>query len=190
MTGGNKGFTLMEMLVAVAIFSMVTVAASNIYILATRTQRKVAAALSVAGTAKSVLERISRDIRTGRIDYPAYSGALAVQGENLMLRDESGEQIAYRRETDPAACLGGEAPCVVVQSGETARAIPAGLAAERLTFIIAPTEDPYDIDEASGTYPSDLAPRVTIILSLRDRSDPEAAAITFQTTVVGRTYVR
>ena len=181
----------MEMLVVVAIFSTVTVAATDIYLLSTRTQRKVVSIERLAGVARSVMERISRDMRTGRIDYAAYPGPIPVSGGTLSLRDESGESVAYRLETDEGSCLGGRAPCVLIQIGAvSARLTPETITADDLTFFIAPGVDPYQLDPLTGTYASDEAPRVTVVLSLRDQNDPNAAPVTVQTTAVSRTYVR
>ncbi|TSC78818.1 MAG: hypothetical protein G01um101429_641 [Parcubacteria group bacterium Gr01-1014_29] len=62
---GTKGFTLLEMIVAVGIFSMVAVLASGSAFLFHRLQRKAINAQNVHDNIRFALDTMAREIRTG-----------------------------------------------------------------------------------------------------------------------------
>lgn len=61
----KKGFTIVEMLVAIALFSIVTAIAVGGFTTALRTQRQVAALISVESNVSLAMEQMAREIRTG-----------------------------------------------------------------------------------------------------------------------------
>lgn len=61
----NAGFTLVELLVSVALFSMVVAVASGGFIQALRTQRNLVALMAVNDSASLTLEQMAREMRTG-----------------------------------------------------------------------------------------------------------------------------
>lgn len=61
----SRGFTLIEMIVAIALFSVVITIAIGGFVNALRTQRQVAALLASQSNVSLALEQMARDIRTG-----------------------------------------------------------------------------------------------------------------------------
>lgn len=61
----KKGFTLIETLVAVALFSIIIAIAVGGFTNALRTQREAAALISVQSNAGDAIEQMTREIRTG-----------------------------------------------------------------------------------------------------------------------------
>ncbi len=61
----KKGFTLIEVLVAIAIFSIVVMIAAGAFTRALQTQREVAALISAQSNGSLTLEQMSREVRTG-----------------------------------------------------------------------------------------------------------------------------
>jgi prepilin-type N-terminal cleavage/methylation domain-containing protein len=61
----RSGFTLVELLVAIALFSIVVVIASSGFVSALRTQRQVASLISTQSNMTLVLEQMAREVRTG-----------------------------------------------------------------------------------------------------------------------------
>lgn len=61
----RKGFTLVELLVAMGIFTIVISIATGGFISSLRTQRQVASLISAQSNASLVLEQMAREIRTG-----------------------------------------------------------------------------------------------------------------------------
>jgi prepilin-type N-terminal cleavage/methylation domain-containing protein len=64
----NKhGFTLVEMLVAIAIFSIVVAIGVGGFVHALRTQREISALIATETNASTALEQMAREIRTGEL---------------------------------------------------------------------------------------------------------------------------
>jgi prepilin-type N-terminal cleavage/methylation domain-containing protein len=61
----KKGFTLVEVLVAMGIFAIVVAIATGGFVSSLRTQRQVASLISAQSNASLVLEQIAREVRTG-----------------------------------------------------------------------------------------------------------------------------
>jgi prepilin-type N-terminal cleavage/methylation domain-containing protein len=62
----RKGFTLVELLVAMAVFSIVVSVATGAFIRALRTQRQLVSFASANSNVSLVLEQIAREVRVGR----------------------------------------------------------------------------------------------------------------------------
>ncbi|MFH1171725.1 MAG: type II secretion system protein [bacterium] len=108
------GFTIVEMLVVVAIFSIATLIATNIFVIINRSSQRVAAAQKVQGDLRFALEAITREVRFGTVDYECYDSSatlgnapcdlsptlpdlLSTTGKTalLALRDANGNRIRY-----------------------------------------------------------------------------------------------
>ncbi len=101
----SSGFTLVELLIAIGLFSIVVVIASAGFINGLRTQRQVASLISAESNVTLVLEQMAREERTGYLFCHAYG----VNGANI-------------QGSPSAACQ----PCTVADSGVKAGpAVPA-----------------------------------------------------------------
>ncbi len=83
----NKGFTLVEMMVAMSLFVIVVSIASATFVRSLRTQRQVSSLMAANENASFALERVVREIRTGT----AFSGS----GERLSFTNEANEAVVY-----------------------------------------------------------------------------------------------
>jgi prepilin-type N-terminal cleavage/methylation domain-containing protein len=61
----QRGFTLIEVLVAIGVFSIVVAIATGGFVNSLRTQRQVASLISTQSNASLVLEQMAREMRTG-----------------------------------------------------------------------------------------------------------------------------
>lgn len=68
----KKAFTLVEVLVAVSLFSVVGLLALTVFVNITRIQGRLAMENSIYEDARFMMERISREIRNNAIDYEEY----------------------------------------------------------------------------------------------------------------------
>ena len=77
----QQGFTLVEVLVAIGLFSIVVAIGMGGFVQALRTQREIAALISAQSNASVALEQMAREIRTGYLfcDLPG-----STQGEPLV----------------------------------------------------------------------------------------------------------
>jgi prepilin-type N-terminal cleavage/methylation domain-containing protein len=90
----NKGFTLVELLVSITLFSIIIAIAVGAFTNALRTQRQVAAIINAQSNVSLAIEQMAREIRTGYLFCHDVNGA------------------------PTCTCVGG-GPCGVVPAGET-----------------------------------------------------------------------
>lgn len=70
----RKGFTLIELIIAIALFSILVGIAAGGFTSALRTQRQVAALISAQSNASLTLEQMARELRTGYLFCHDVSG--------------------------------------------------------------------------------------------------------------------
>ncbi|TAK05564.1 type II secretion system protein [Patescibacteria group bacterium] len=195
MTGGKEqkgraGFTLMEVLVVVAIFSTAMVAVTDMFLIANRAERKVLGREELAATARVAVEQMARGVRRGSIDYaryadPAEGGPLGLTDTRLFLSASGGGTFSFRRSE--SGCPTGSSPCLLVEeNGETASLTPEGAVVEQFMVVVNPITDPF-VSPPGSVVPQ---PSVTVVLALRSGSGASAASVRVQTTVASRLYVR
>lgn len=143
----KRGFTIMELVIAAGIFSIIALFATSSLLVAFRSSRRSNAAQAAMNNLNFMLENMSREIRFGS-DYDCGSPGGAtdcVSGAQSMNFQFEGKTIQYRKEPDR--------PYMVrVADGVTSQ-ISGDANIDRLRFYV------------SGTDPSDgLQPRVTIVI--------------------------
>jgi prepilin-type N-terminal cleavage/methylation domain-containing protein len=96
----SKGFTLIEVIVSLGIFSLVLLITSGIFTAFVTSQRRNIGEQEVQENLRFSLELISREIRTGYASSFALLPAnpSADQGPTLVFRDQNGACVAHRRE--------------------------------------------------------------------------------------------
>lgn len=87
----RSAFTLVELLVAIALFSVVISIAVGGFVRALRTQRQVTALIAANSNASLTVEQIAREVRTGR-DFLCQG----IPCEEIIFTNSRGEEIAYR----------------------------------------------------------------------------------------------
>lgn len=190
----------MEMLVVLTIFSTVVVVATNIFMLASRSQRKVFGLERIQADARYTMESMVREIRTGTIDYGYYAGRstpLGLPDGELALVDSTKTTMLFKESdsTDQDRCPDATSvPCLLVSVGGAAPepVTPKGVMVRNVRFYISPQADPFTFDTGTGTYPSNVQPSVTIVLALESTATKAAdrSLVYFQTTASNRTYRR
>jgi len=194
----QSGFTLMEAVIAVAIFTIAALVITDIYIMSQRTQTKLAGQTKVQSDARFVMEVLAREIRLNGIDY-AY---IISQGDTpsagldyLPLQDGQGNTIVFTISTDNVdVCSASTNQCLAVKRNNSVLAsiTPQGVNVNNVKFYIYPDNDPFVLDTGNWQYPNNDQPRVTIVLvsettGLRKVED----SISYlQTTVSTRQYKR
>lgn len=195
---GSRGFTLMELVVVLGIFTTVVVAASDVFLLASRSQRKIFNLERTQSDARFTMEAMTREIRTGSIDYAYYAArgtAIGLPDDELAIVDTDNTRIRFFRSSDPLECVDGNStPCLMVgvDANTPVPITPKDVVLRNIAFYISPAEDPQSFDPFTGAYAADTHPQVTVVLMLestRGRAG-EGAAAAFQTTVATRIYRR
>jgi len=109
----QKGFTLMEMVVAAGIFAIVSVVISQLFIMNSRAQRRGGISQKVQSDARVMMNQISDRIRYGTIDYAAYNlFPFTNPLEELNIIDEHGQPVTIRKGT--TVCPVNSSPCLEI----------------------------------------------------------------------------
>ncbi len=195
---------MMELLVVLGIFTTTVAMASDIFMLASRAQRKVFALERTQADARFTMEAMIREIRGDAIDYEWYQQqgldlAAASSMTSLALVDHEGRHIRFWKAEEPQYCPDpNSTPCLRVsiqpEGGEPSEApmTPNGVKVVQCRFYISPKVDPNLFDPATGKYPSDQQPLVTVTLTMQSSSlEPvQQTVVYFQSTAATRNYGR
>jgi prepilin-type N-terminal cleavage/methylation domain-containing protein len=116
-----SGFTLIEVLVVIAVFSILMLIATSIFLLSSQSSRRAATAQKLQGDVRFALEAIAREVRYGTIDYGCYEAGstcdpqtglpaqptVANGGETslLALRDLDGNRVRYKAMNDATGTM-------------------------------------------------------------------------------------
>lgn len=215
---GREGFTLVEMLVVVAVFSVMMLIATNIFLVASKASRQAASSQRVQGDVRFALEAIAREVRFGTIDYDCYApnpgcdpedigtpidlDALKGQTSLLALRDTDGNRIRYKVMDSNGVpklqvCFidaGVESldKCDAPVAPAWQVVTPEDVLIENGMFYLYPFLSPFKLRTSiPPPYDANAQPRVTIVLKTRQQTNevsPET--ISAQTSVVSRYYAR
>ncbi len=85
----NKGFTVVELLVSITVFSVIIAIASTSFVRALRSQRAIVSLIAINDNASLTLEQMAREIRTGT-DFQS------VDSESLEFISARGQAISYQ----------------------------------------------------------------------------------------------
>lgn len=102
----RKGFTLVELIVAMSIFLFAMTIAVGAFVRVIRTQRAVNHLLSVNSNMSLVIERMARDIRTGYefgLNNIAGGSCAGSQSEELEFTNSRANSVFYRQEGETIA---------------------------------------------------------------------------------------
>jgi prepilin-type N-terminal cleavage/methylation domain-containing protein len=190
----KKGFTLVEMMVVLAIFSVATVVIIDIFMMAGKAQRRTLAIEKNQSDARYSMEAMSKEIKMDMIDYgwAGYAAGITLPEDELALLDADNNSIIFKKSADN--CPAGTTKCLTVSidGGVTWASITSkGNNVEDLKFYIDPAVDPF-LMNAGNTYDSDNQPRVTIVLATKGIGGrvEEQQTIYLETTVSSRIYRR
>jgi prepilin-type N-terminal cleavage/methylation domain-containing protein len=199
-TAASKGFTLMELLVVMSLFTTIMLIASDIFLLSNRASRKVFGLERTQADARYTMEAITREVRTGQVDFAYYAGRtapLSTPDGELALIESDNTPIKFRVSTSAESNLCADAnssPCllVTVGAGSPAAVTPKNVAVSSAKFYVAPSVDPTVFNTGTGAYNSDVQPRVTVVLVLQSKGAKaaEQSVVYLQTTAASRSYKR
>ncbi|MFH1226193.1 MAG: prepilin-type N-terminal cleavage/methylation domain-containing protein [bacterium] len=192
---GNNGFTLLEMVVAVAIFIILALLVTDIFLITTKSHRQTMEMQKVLGDARFAMETMAREIRMDSIsqqDIDDYYGWPGIENpeELLPLRDIYGSLVIFKKGSGGQCPDNESSPCLLMGkdidgdgSVEWNSITPAGVKLLHLNFYITPFS-------GSGSRLDQLS--VTIIFASRT-SQPIAGtgvpeSIYLQTVATSRVY--
>jgi len=188
----KSGFTLIEMVIAVAVFSIVLLTIMQIFITITRAQQKSSAALEAQAEARYALETLTRKIKSSYIFYDHYK-PLTPSHPELSLVDTNNNGTVFLLQSGVPNCSSlVSSPCLkmLVDTNGFATSTQSltgeGIKITNLEFLVSPQTDPFvpDFDPATGSQP-----KATIAMTIESVGGP-ASTIYLQTTISTRYYER
>lgn len=190
----NKGFTIIEAVVATSVFAMAITAIAGSFLAVVRADQKSRAVRLVTENGRFITEFLTREVRNGSIDYPAYGGIAGSdnpvgQTSELNLINSQGE--FERIFASNSSCTAGAVAetagvlCLTKIGVATTDLTSAGLTISNLHFYVYPRTDPFT---AGGP---DRQPRVTFTFRLATTASAglgETVSADLQSTVSSREY--
>ena len=187
----SKGFTLVEMLVAISVFSVLLLVVTNIFILTSKAHKNIILKQKIANDISLALSLLSEKIRVGDIyyQYPFYLNGIQNPTEILALKDKDERIIIFRQSSELCPAI-DSSPCLQFSSdqGDNWNNITSqGIRVKNLNFYIDPPFSPFAQSE-DNFYKRQ--PKVTIVLELENATNNKnyKNSTAIQTTITTRTY--
>jgi len=155
----QQGFSLIEVLVVLAIFSVLGMVIIDVFLLGLRSQKQVSARQKSLVSLRYIMETVSRQIRTSQIYYynrddfasPRYDkdGELGVNvpEQELYLINQDGKEVSYYQEGGIMKMSINGQELALTDSGE--------LIIVKLLFFIEPVTDPFIDERCNGPEDSE-----------------------------------
>jgi prepilin-type N-terminal cleavage/methylation domain-containing protein len=185
MLSKRTGFSLIEVMVVMAIFLTMMLIVSDIFIGVTSKQKKTLTSQQAVTESSLKIEQIVQTVRTNMIDYSYYRGNINGPVDTLALVDDEGERFLFSQSEN---CGDLSSRCLtLIRDGQENIISPPRLNMDRIEFVIIPSSDPYVA--GSGV---DQQPIVTMLLegSPVNGETEDVKPLVFQTSVTSRHYER
>src|SRR3990167_3218613 len=156
MIGNNlplrRGFTLIEILVVLAIFSTTMVVAADLFLRINDTSRRVEFGNRIQVQLRETLEQIASEVRTGQIDYAVYGGSIpAGPLTSLKTVSDDGAKVEFVYGASDL-CPTLSPKCLrIVKNGAEANLTPNNINVTNVAFYLTPSENPF-ARNAQGDY--------------------------------------
>lgn len=178
--GKQKGFTLIEAVVATSVFAFVVSAVLGVYISITQLDSKTRSQRAVTQNARYIMEYLGKEIRNGTVNYAAYPGQNANNTEtNAYIINQAGEsERFYISGTD----------LKLEKAAGTTNLNSSSVRVTNFKVLVGPSTTPFTV-AASPTV--NEQPRVTIIMELTSNignRGTDQAKIDLQSTFAVRVY--
>jgi prepilin-type N-terminal cleavage/methylation domain-containing protein len=176
----RKGFSLMEMIVATALFLAVTTVSIGIFLSVTRANTKISAMQKVENEIRYIVEMISKEVRLGTIYYDYYDIVYSGNFENpapiLALMDNA-DNISY-------FALNGGIVQMSLDGFDWSDLSTDSVVVDSLDFYLLPDSDPFSQDSTIIKQPM-----VTLFLEAHyNKGNSSDGQIRIQTTIGSRQY--
>jgi len=182
----QRGFTYLELIVVVGIFSIISTIIAGIFVLYNTAQTKAKMTQKLVSDGRYIMEVMVREIRMGKIDYNSYITPISNPQTVLYLINPDEEIVTFERVT--TGCAVGVNACLRVTKGVTDVILSSDTTnLLNLSFYINPQNDPSEL--ISGIYSANDQPLVTLSTVMQSIENPDIQ-IPIQTTSSSKRYLR
>lgn len=192
--GSSRGFTLIELVVAVGVFALLVGTVAGVFVSLTRGQRSGLAQSTILGDAETFLELLEREVRTG------YGNTFtAPTTDSFQFQNQDQEQITYCLGNTVAGCTAGSTQIIRIGPTSTDQLTSRSVDIRFLEYTAVPAT-PNDhgtagdaTDDFLGGFadgdPGNRQGRVTVRIRACPRGvTDDARCIFVQTTLTSRQY--
>lgn len=162
----GAGFTLIEMIVVMGIFTTVVLIALGLYFNITQTQKRIVSLQKIQEDIRFTVEAMAQSIRLSSINYSFYNNNafdlhptadVNDRPKVLALIGQAGDYVFYRKSTETLQyCTGTLAECDLTGGTKWQDITPAEVKIVNLEFLITPSADPFDSTVAVKSCTADL----------------------------------
>lgn len=177
----SRGFTLVEMLVTVGVFAIVSVVTSSIFINVNNLQQQTGNLQRLQNEGRYLLEKMAKEIRGRELSYGSVGFANGGLTSSLDFKvDELGDSMSIRFDNENKKIL-----ISVNEVEETLNSDQVEI--KDLKFKVSPQSDPYS---QAATSSEAMQPRVTIYMKISNKGVPERYLknLELQTTISSKVY--
>ena len=185
----QQGFSLVELLVAMALFLTVLLIVTDIFVSVSRREQLTLSHQRALNDLRYDMYFLTQQIKTNQINYKMYPQILGVTEPQLFLQDKNEKAIIFK--VDGTNCPVGVSKCLSYFKENVGWKVLSSNAVDFdfVKFYITPNQNPLELNAVTGQYLADEQTKVTIILKAFAPSEP-TRKINLQTTVSGRVYGR
>lgn len=182
----KSGFTLIESIIAIGVFSVLSVMLAGIFVNANNLHKNTVSLQRLQNEGRYILEKLAKEIRGRDIDYD-FGGIDFINQTNLLpfKKDEQGKILVVSYDATNKNLLYLDYNDLGMINSQAALNA-SDVALKDVKFYVSPTSDPVaDLTIASQ-------PRVTIVLILENRglAAKYQKELTLQTTISSKVYDR
>ncbi|MFZ6015985.1 MAG: PilW family protein [Patescibacteria group bacterium] len=190
----KSGYSLAELLVVAALFSLAVLILSQTYIQFIRLSRKTSNAAAVQQDTRYVLEYVARLARTYEVDYTV---PVLAATSSLRMTKTGADYVMIKKSAagDPLCADEPAVSCLLVTVDSGANWAPLTgkhVNVDEFMVYVQPTVSPFILSGSPVNYNNDQQPLVAVQLQFTYKTPNERESFTqsAQTTVSTRTYAR
>ncbi len=181
----QSGFTLVEIIVSTAIFTIVVAAVLVLFNSVLHINKRVQSTRQLAQASRNLTETLSREVRNGRIEYPTDNNCpdldyTKVENRSLLISSYTGEKICFYYNPGLRTIFIRRTTTAGVTEDNI---IPSNIhVKETLKFVVRPTSDPF-IDNKG------IQPMVTVLADfVIDEATSDEKTISYQSSISTDVY--
>ncbi len=159
----QKGFTLIEAVVATSVFAFVISSILGVYVATLQLDRKTRAQRAVAQNGRFIMEFLAKEVRNGTISYASFPGSAVAGTGDLYLENQS-SLVEHLSLSGTNLVLNKNASNTNMNSNS--------VKVTKLAFYVSPSHDPFT---SAKTY--NEQPHVTVVLELTSNYSANAIDI-------------